>query len=98
MVSGPRRHGRPTLLQRRGLDRAPHPRRRGTASFNTLTDGSTIYQADDEAWVYLGNTLVDLNPGDSIETAVAFDVPKGTDVESIELHDGPFSDGVVVGL
>jgi hypothetical protein len=25
-------------------------------------------------------------------------VPKGTDVESIELHDGPFSDGVTVGL
>jgi hypothetical protein len=39
-----------------------------------------------------------LNPGDSIDTAVVFDVPKGTDVESIELHDGPFSDGVTVGL
>jgi hypothetical protein len=24
---------------------------------------------------------------------VVFDVPKSTDVESIELHDGPFSDG-----
>ncbi len=37
-------------------------------------------------------------PGDSVDTAVLFDVPKGTDVESIELHDGPFSDGVTVGL
>jgi hypothetical protein len=35
---------------------------------------------------------------DSVDTAVVFDVPKGTDVESIELHDAPFSDGVTVGL
>jgi hypothetical protein len=68
------------------------------ASFNKLSDGSTIYESDDEAWIYLGNTLADLNPGDSVDTAVVFDVPKGTDVESIELHDGPFSDGVTVGL
>jgi hypothetical protein len=42
------------------------------ASFNKLSDGSTVY--------------------------IVFDVPKGTDVESIELHDGPFSDAVTVGL
>jgi hypothetical protein len=68
------------------------------ASFNTLSDGSTVYQSDDEALVYLDNTMVDLKPGDSIDTAAVFDVPKGTDVESVELHDGPFSDGVTVGL
>ena len=68
------------------------------ASFNTLSDGSTEYKSDDEAWIYLGNTLADLNPGDSIDTAVVFDVPIGTDPESIELHDGPLSEGVTVGL
>jgi hypothetical protein len=68
------------------------------ASFNTLSDGTTEFASDDEAWIYLGNTLADLNPGDSIDTAVVFDVPVGTDPESIELHDGPFSEGVVVGL
>ena len=68
------------------------------ASFNTLSDGNTEYRADDEAWIYLGNTLADLNPGDSIDTAVVFDVPVGTDPEFIELHDGPFSEGVTVGL
>lgn len=68
------------------------------AAYNTLSDGTTTYQSDDEAWIYLGNTLADLNPGDSIDTAVVFDVPDGTDPESIELHDGPFSDGVTVGL
>jgi hypothetical protein len=68
------------------------------ASFNTLSDGTTEFTSDDEAWIYLGNTLAELNPGDSIDTAVVFDVPVGTDPQSIELHDGPFSEGVVVGL
>jgi hypothetical protein len=68
------------------------------ASFNKLSDGTTEFQSDDEAWIYLGNTLADLNPGDSIDTAVIFDVPVGTDPESIELHEGPFSEGVTVGL
>ena len=68
------------------------------ASFNTLSDGSTEFTSDDEAWIYLGNTLADLNPGDSIDTAVVFDVPVGTDPESIELHGGPLSEGVTVGL
>lgn len=68
------------------------------ASFNTLSDGTTEFKSDDEAWIYLGNTLADLNPGDSIDTAVVFDVPVGTQPESIELHDGPFSEGVTVEL
>jgi hypothetical protein len=57
----------------------------------------TVTNVGAEAWFYLGNILVDLKPGDSVDTAVVFDVPKGTGVESIELHDGPFSDGVTVG-
>jgi hypothetical protein len=68
------------------------------ASFNKLSDGTTVFESDDEAWIYLGNTVTDINPGDSIDTSVVYDVPVGTDLESIELHDGPFSDGVVVGL
>ena len=68
------------------------------ASFNTLSDGATTYESDDEAWIYLGNTLADLNPGDSIDTAVVFDVPDGTRPQSVELHDGPYSDGVTVEL
>ena len=68
------------------------------ASFNTLSDGTTTYESDDEAWIYLGNTLADLNPGDSIDTAVVFDVPDGTRPVSIELHDRPLSDGVTVDL
>jgi len=36
-------------------------------------------------------------PRDSITTALVYDVPVGTDPESIEPHGGPFSDGVTVG-
>jgi hypothetical protein len=68
------------------------------AASNTLSDGTTEYKADAEAWLYLGETVTDLAPGDSIESAVVFDVPKGTDIESIRLRDGLFTDGVVVGL
>jgi Domain of unknown function (DUF4352)/Protein of unknown function (DUF2510) len=68
------------------------------ASFNTLSDGTTTYESDDEAWIYLGNTLADLNPGDSMDTAAVFDVPDGTRAQSVELHDGPYSDGVTVEL
>jgi hypothetical protein len=68
------------------------------ASFNTLSDGTTQFTSDDEAWVYLGNSVGDINPGASIETAVVYDVPVGTIPASIELHDGAFSEGVTVGL
>jgi hypothetical protein len=37
-------------------------------------------------------------PGASITNALVYDVPVGTDPETIELRDGPFSDGVTVGL
>jgi hypothetical protein len=67
-------------------------------SFSTLSDGNSVYRSDNEAWLFLGNTLSDLNPGDSVDTAVVFDVPDGTDVRSIELHDSPSSGGATVGL
>jgi hypothetical protein len=68
------------------------------SSFNTLSDGSTRYRSDDEAWLYLGKLPPILNPGDSVDTAVVFDVPKDTEVRSIELHSGPNSAGVMVDL
>jgi hypothetical protein len=67
-------------------------------SFDTLSDGTSVFKSDDEAWLYLGNSVNDVNPGDTLDTAVVFDVPKDTEVSSIELHDGPSSKGVTVGL
>ena len=40
----------------------------------------------------------DINPGNSIEITVAFDVPVGTTLTQLELHDSMFSGGVKVGL
>ena len=69
-----------------------------SGSFTTLFDGSTVYKSDDEAWLYFGQLPPRLNPGDSVDTAVVFDVPKGAEVHSIELHDGAGSTGVTVNL
>jgi hypothetical protein len=67
-------------------------------SFNTLSDGTTVYETDDSTWQYLGNTVTEIAPGASLETEVVFDVPKGTDLESIWLRGDPLSDGVAVAL
>ena len=68
------------------------------ASFNTLSDGTTVFEADDATGQYLGTTVTEVAPGASIETEVVFDVPKGTDLESIWLRGGPLSEGVAVAL
>jgi hypothetical protein len=57
-----------------------------------------VFEADDEAWLNLGNMVAEVAPGAAIETEVVFDVPKGTDLESIWLRGGPLSDGVAVAL
>jgi hypothetical protein len=56
------------------------------------------YAADDEASFYLGGGVVDVNPGNQVETSVAFDVPPGTVPESIDLHGDPGSAGVELPL
>jgi hypothetical protein len=68
------------------------------ASFITLSDGTTVFASDNEAWLYLGDTVADVGPGRSIDTEVVFDVPRGTNLESIWLRGGPLSDGVAVAV
>lgn len=67
-------------------------------SFNTLSDGTTVFQPDDDTWQYLGHTVTEVAPGATIETEVVFDVPKGTHLESIWLRGGSLSAGVAVAL
>jgi hypothetical protein len=46
-----------------------------------------------------GNSILDdINPGLSVDRAVVFDVPQGTEPAAIELHDSAFSDGATVKL
>jgi hypothetical protein len=47
----------------------------------------------------LGNAFLnEINPGNSVDGVIVFDVPKGTTIDHLELHDSMFSDGVQVGV
>lgn len=39
-----------------------------------------------------------INPGNAISAKIVYDVPPGTALTSLELHDSPFSGGVTVAL
>jgi hypothetical protein len=59
------------------------------------------YSADSSAAVYLGDTstfLNQLNPGSTVEGQIVYDVPVGTQLTKLELHDSPFSGGATVNL
>lgn len=60
------------------------------------------YAADDAAGVYVDqnySTLFsNINPGNSVEGVVVFDIPKDQTPVTAELHDSSFSNGVKVDL
>jgi len=60
------------------------------------------FSTDTEAEFYLengGNALFEqLNPGASVDGQLVFDVPAGTQLTQLELHDSAFSGGVTVDL
>jgi hypothetical protein len=59
------------------------------------------FSADSEAAIYLENSdslYEEINPGNTLNSKVVFDVPAGTVPASIELHDSAFSGGVTVNL
>jgi Domain of unknown function (DUF4352) len=64
--------------------------------------GGKEYAPSTEAAVVLNEKtrafLTDINPGNSVKGLLAFDIPKGTRLASLELHDSAFSDGVAVSL
>ncbi len=64
---------------------------------STLTDGTKIYPADEHNWGG-ANPSFDLGPGESFPTSIMFDVPRGTDVQSIAFHGSPSSEGVTLDL
>jgi hypothetical protein len=68
------------------------------ATFQTLHAGGAPYPLDDEATAYLEGTLAGLEPGDSADVSIAFDVPPGTPAEAIELHADPGTPGAQVPL
>lgn len=57
------------------------------------SDGiASTYASDDDVF------LEEINPGNSIEAVIAYDLAKGVTLTSVELHDSMFSDGVEVAL
>lgn len=60
------------------------------------------YSADDTATIYAApegsSWYSDINPGNSVEGTIVFDVPKGVTPNVAELHDSAFSGGVKVTL
>jgi hypothetical protein len=59
------------------------------------------YAADLAAAAYMDNAesvYTPINPGNSVEAQVAFDVPRETVPDQLDLHDSPFSSGVRVQL
>jgi hypothetical protein len=60
------------------------------------------YSTDTSAEIYLPNTggalFNQLNPGSSVTGQIVYDVPGGTKLTKLELHDSAFSGGVDVNL
>ncbi len=63
---------------------------------------NTQYSDDSEAEVAINKDartfLEQINPGNSVKGQLVFDVPKGTKLTSIELHDSFLSGGVKIPL
>ena len=68
------------------------------STLQKLKAAGNTYAPDDEASSYLGNAVEEVNPGNQLETSVAFDVPPGTVPDSVELHESPLSSGAQVSL
>ncbi len=66
----------------------------------TDTEGRT-HSSDSAAAIYLEGSeswITEINPGNSVDAVVVFDIPVGAAPQSIELHDSMFSNGVTVNL
>lgn len=67
-------------------------------ALQVLKADGTPFPPDDEASTFVGSGVVTMNPGDVIDTAVAFDVPAGTVATAIELHGIPGGAGAELPL
>lgn len=59
------------------------------------------HSADGSAAIYLGDAesfLNQINPGNTVQGTVVFDIPANATPASLELHDSPFSGGVTVSV
>lgn len=73
-----------------------------SANQKLLDAANKEYSADDTATLYAApqgsSWYSDINPGNSVEGSIVFDVPKDVTPTVAELHDSSLSGGVRVGL
>jgi len=67
-------------------------------TWQKLKAGGSTYSIDDVATAYLNGTSAPLNPGDTADVAIAFDVPSGTQPETLEVHGDAMTAGADVPL
>jgi hypothetical protein len=73
----------------------------GDAQLLFDTEGREHSHADVEAALYLEGSesfLNEINPGNTVEGTLLYDLPPDAVPERVELHDSPFSNGVDVNL
>lgn len=72
------------------------------SSQKAKTDDGTTYEASTTATLTVNenNTgfFTQINPGNQVKGIIVYDVPPGTKLTKIELHDSPFSNGVETSL
>jgi Domain of unknown function (DUF4352) len=69
------------------------------ASNQKLQIGDKQFSANDSAAMWTQSMNVEINPGNSIQAVVSFDVPPGTSNDGVlTVHDSAFSGGTKIGL
>ncbi|MDT5326452.1 MAG: hypothetical protein QOF25_3604 [Mycobacterium sp.] len=68
------------------------------STLQVLNTDTGTFVPDDEASFYLGGGVVTINPGEQLETALAFDVPVGATPVSILVHGEPVGPAVDLPL
>jgi hypothetical protein len=69
------------------------------ASNQKLQIGDKQFSANDTAAMWIGSMTVKINPGNSIQAVVSFDVPPGTSNDGVlTVHDSTFSGGAKISL
>jgi Domain of unknown function (DUF4352)/Protein of unknown function (DUF2510) len=69
------------------------------ASNQKLQIGDKQFSANDSAAMWTQSMNVEINPGNSIQAVVSFDVPPGTSNDGVlTVHDSVFSGGTKIGL
>lgn len=68
------------------------------ATFQQLSAAGQTFPLDDQATAFLGGTIAEIGPGDTVETPLVYDIPVDTTPDSISLRADPVSPGVQLPL